>query len=109
MQSGNIDLIDLLDATWGLGSGMLEQRVREYLQNARADYYRFRLNGFYDISIQLSDASFATCMVTVSADKKHMQLVYEIPGNQVDCTANLTSPWVGLTATSVSQPPFASK
>ncbi len=90
--TGSIDLIDLLDATWSLGSGTLEQQVREYLQNARADYYRFRLNGFYDISIHLSDASFATCVVTVSADKKRMQLVYDIPGNQVDCTANLTSP-----------------
>ncbi len=33
--SGYIDLIDLLDATWSLGSGTLEQQVREYLQNAR--------------------------------------------------------------------------
>ena len=90
---GSIDMVDILDATWGLGSGTLEQQVREYLQNARAEYHRFRLNGFYNISIQLADASMAIGSVQVSGDKRHMYLTYDIPGNQVSCTANLTSPF----------------
>ncbi len=90
---GSVDLVELLGVTWSLGSGVLEEEVRNYLVNARADYYRFRLNGFYNIVFDLSDPWDASSYVIVSADRKHMKLIYEIPGNQVSCTANLTSPF----------------
>ncbi len=91
--AGQINLVNILDATWGLGSGILEDQIYEYLQNARAEYHRFRLNGFYDISINLADSWDAISWVHVSADKKHMYITYDLPGNEVSCTANLTSPF----------------
>ncbi len=88
---GNIDLCPMLENSWNLLSPSIEQGIIDKLRAARAELGPIRLRGFYNIDVELRNASEAIKSVYVWGDKSTVHLFFRLNNNRIDCEADLTS------------------